>query len=159
VEFDEAAVRFIAEDSDQVIRVAAHRPNEKTPEEYERKARTIKVEHSLPMNEYLIFLEIDLVDASRFDAPLHIRGERVGKHLILRTESPAIANAIAAILLELHRMTGKLPHAYFGWTEGNPVGYLFRYLFLGEGDVAIFAREVLRRHVADPEMRPRIHVT
>lgn len=159
VEFDQAALAIIAEDNDQVIRIAAHRPNTKSVEEYDRKARAIKMEHSLPLKEYLIFLEIDLVDASRFDTPVLVRGVRVGRHPVLRTESPAIPNAIAAILLELYRITGKLPHAYFGWTEGNPVGYLFRYLFLGEGDVAIFTREVLRRHEADPEKRPRIHVT
>jgi hypothetical protein len=159
VEFDDAALAMIAEDNDQVIRIAAHRPSEKTIEEYDRKQRAIKLEHSLPLKEYLLFLEIDLVDASRFDAPICVRGERLGKHRILRTESPVIPNAIAAILLELRRMTGKLPHAYFGWTEGNPVGYLFRYLFLGEGDVAFFAREVLRRHEENPDQRPRIHVT
>ncbi|MDZ7637842.1 MAG: hypothetical protein U5J83_06270 [Bryobacterales bacterium] len=157
--FDEEALRFIAEDNDQVIRVVAHRPGEATPEEYERKARAVREEHSLPAKEYLLFLEVNLRDASQFNAPVHVRGISIGKHRILRTESPVIPNAIAAILLELHQMTGKLPHAYFGWTEGNPIGYLFRYLFLGEGDVAIFTREVLRRHVERPEQRPRVHVT
>lgn len=156
---DETARRFIAADSDQVIHVAAHRPSERTVEEYDRKAGAIRREHNLPARTRLVFLEIDLQDASRFGAPLHVHGERVGNHMILHAESPAIPNAIAAILLHLHRITGHLPHAYFGWTEGNPMGYLFRYLFLGEGDVAIFTREVLRRHVADPDQRPRVHVT
>lgn len=159
VEFDEAAMNLIASDEDQIIHVAAHRPDERTVQEYDRKAAAILHEHNLAMNTQLVFLEIDLQDASRFGAPLHIRGDKVGRHLILRTESPAIPNAIAAILLQLQRITGHVPHAYFGWTEGNPVGYLFRYLFLGEGDVAIFTREVLRRHVADPNQRPRVHVT
>jgi hypothetical protein len=56
-------------------------------------------------------------------------------------------------------MTGKLPHAYFGWTEGNPIGYLFRFLFLGEGDVAPITREVLRQHIGDPKKRPSVHVS
>ena len=43
---------------------------------------------------------------------------------ILRTESPAVPNAIAAFLLFLRNETGKLPHVYFGWSEGNPVSYL-----------------------------------
>ena len=52
-----------------------------------------------------------------------------------------------------------MPHAYFRWTEGNPIGNVFRFLFLGEGDVAPIAHEVLRRAVTDPKQRPVIHVS
>lgn len=159
VTFDEQALRFIRQDRDQVIRVVAHRPGQNKPEDYERKARAIVREHSISVKEYLLFLEVGLRDASQFRAPVNVCGFQVGRHCVLRAESPAIPNAIAAILLELARQTGRIPHAYFGWTEGNPIGYLFRYVFLGEGDVAIFTREVLRRHVPDPESRPRVHVT
>ncbi|MCC7340812.1 MAG: APC family permease [Bryobacterales bacterium] len=157
--FDDEALRFIAEDDDQVIRVVAHRPGVGTPAEYDRKERAVKYEHSLAAKEHVLFLEVQLRDASEFDAPVHVQGVTVGSHRVLRAVSPVIPNTIAAILLEVQRMTHRLPHAYFGWTEGNPVGYLFRYLFLGEGDVAIITREVLRRHVENPEERPRIHVS
>ena len=56
------------------------------------------------------------------------------------------------------RMTGRLAHAYFGWTEGNPVVYLLKFLAFGEGDTAPVSREVLRQVEPDPEKRPRIHV-
>ena len=71
----------------------------------------------------------------------------------------AIPNAIAAILIEISRRTGRLAHAYFGWTEGNPIGYIFRFLFLGEGDVAPITREVLRKAIRSAEGRPTIHVS
>lgn len=158
ISFDETAMRFLADDKDQVIRIVAHRPRYGTPEEYERKERAVKFEHNIPKKEYLLFLEVQLQDTSRFDAPIYVRGVSVGNHRVLRAESPVIPNAIAAILLELQKITGKAPHAYFGWTEGSPIGYLFRYVFLGEGDVAIFTREVLRRHVENPDDRPRVHV-
>jgi hypothetical protein len=31
---------------------------------------------------------------------------------------------------------GKLPHVYFGWSEGNPISYLLKYIAFGEGDTA-----------------------
>ena len=68
------------------------------------------------------------------------------------------ANAIAGLLLNLRDRTGTIPHAYFGWTEGNPVTYVLKYLFLGEGDTAPVTREVLRRAIRTPTDRPRIHV-
>ena len=68
-----------------------------------------------------------------------------------RTRSPRL-------LLDIRDRTGKIPHAYFGWTEGNPIVYLLKFLAFGEGDTAPVTREVLRQAEPDPERRPRIHV-
>jgi len=46
----------------------------------------------------------------------------------------------------------------FGWTEGNPITYLLKYLAFGEGDTAPVTREVLRQAEPDVAKRPRIHV-
>ena len=51
-----------------------------------------------------------------------------------------------------------IPHVYFGWTEGNPIAYLLKFLAFGEGDTAPVTREVLRQTEPDPLRRPRIHV-
>lgn len=49
-------------------------------------------------------------------------------------------------------------HCYFEWSEGNPLGHLFRDLILGHGDTAPVVREILRKADADPTRRPGIHV-
>ena len=51
-----------------------------------------------------------------------------------------------------------IPHAYFGWTEGNPITYLLRFLAFGEGDTAPVTREVLRQAEPNINRRPRIHL-
>jgi hypothetical protein len=159
IHLDAAASTFIQEDEDNLIRIIAHRPGDGSIEEYAQKDRISRESHHLQPDEHLLFLEVEQTDASEFDAPLHVQGVKVGPYKILRTQSPAIPNSIAALLIHIGRTTGRLPHAYFGWTEGNPIGYLFRYLFLGEGDVAPITREVLRQHISDPAKRPYIHVT
>ena len=105
-----------------------------------------------------MFLEVYPGDVSAFANELLVWGKTVGGHKVLASSSPAIPNAIAAILLDLRDRTGVQPHAYFGWTEGTPVTYLLRFLAFGEGDTAPVAREVLRQAEPDPNRRPRIHI-
>lgn len=159
VTFDEDAQRIIASDDDKVIRLIAHRPGSQQPAEYDEKDESTRRGHHLTSSEQLIFLEIIAGDASDFTGDLDVTGLTIGRHQILRAKSAAIPNAIAAVLLKINTLTGKLPHAYFGWTEGNPIGYLFRFMFFGEGDVAPITREVLRKNVSDPRLRPNIHVS
>ena len=140
------------------VRLIAHRPDKRNQEEYDKKERQAREDHSLDEEEPLIFMEVSQGDASEFTGELVVRGVKVGRHNVLRCKSPAIPNAIAALLLHLRDTTGTLPHAYFGWTEGNPIAYLLRYLVLGEGDTAPVTREVLRKAIENPLDRPRIHV-
>ena len=82
-----------------------------------------------------------------------------GKEPPALRKSPVVANSIADLLIYLEEHTGKLPHAYFKWKEGNPVANILRFLFFGEGDTAPLTHEVLRRAIADPNHRPIIHVS
>ena len=160
VEMNERAQAFIDEvvASGHPVRIVAHRPDKRSAEEYDKKERQAREDHSLDAGEPLIFLEVTQGDASDFREGISLRGIEVDRHRILRCQSPAIPNAIAALLIHLRDRTGKIPHAYFGWTEGNPVTYVLKYLALGEGDTAPVTREILRQAIKNPLERPRIHV-
>jgi hypothetical protein len=156
---DGAALRFIDDVAHRgQIRIIANRPDTGAPKEYEHKLREARESHHLPLNLPVLFLEIQPGDASEFSNTLRVEGHEVGGYHVLRCTSPAIPNAIAALLLYIRDRTNLLPHAYFGWTEGNPIAYLLKFLALGEGDTAPVAREVLRQTEPDPLKRPRIHV-
>ena len=149
---------FVDEVAPHPLRIVAHRPDKRTEQEYDTKERQAREDHSLDDGEPLIFLEVSQGDASDFREDLYVRGVQVGRHRVLRCKSPAIPNAIAALLLHIQKQTRRTPHAYFGWTEGNPITYVLRYLALGEGDTAPVTREVLRKAIRNPLERPRIHV-
>ena len=140
------------------IRIIANRPDTGQPEEYEHKLREASDSHHLTPDEQVLFLEVRPGDVSEFSGRLQVEGVEVGRHRVLRCVSSAIPNAIAALLLYIRDETGQIPHAYFGWTEGNPIVYLMKFLALGEGDTAPVTREVLRQNESDPLKRPRIHL-
>jgi hypothetical protein len=159
IDYDETAARFITDAGRQrAVRILAIRPNTGQPAEYARKFEEARRSHHLPESESVLFLEVRPADASDFANVLHVSGADVGGYRVLRTSSPAIPNAIAGLLMDLRNRTGCIPHAYFGWTEGNPLTYLLKFLALGEGDTAPVCREVLRQAEPNPEVRPRIHL-
>jgi hypothetical protein len=158
VEPDDMATAFLTEVSGAPVRIIANRPDTGLPEEYEHKLREARDSHHLPPDERVLFVEVRPGDASAFSDRLVVTGADVGGHHVLRCVSPAIPNAIAALLLFIRDHTGKIPHAYFGWTEGNPIAYLLKFLAFGEGDTAPVTREVLRQTEPNPMRRPRIHV-
>ena len=158
VQYDQAATRFLDQAGRAPLRIIANRPDTGLAAEYASKLKEAREAHHLPPDARVVFLEVHPGDASDFAEVLEIHGRNVGGHQILSTRSPAIPNAIAAILLDLRDRTGATPHAYFGWTEGNPITYLLRFLAFGEGDTAPVTREVLRKAERRPEQRPRIHV-
>jgi hypothetical protein len=159
VRLDAKARDLLADDDDLVIRLIARRPKVESEEELDLVDRKLRSRHSLSVGECLIFFEVERGDASDFEEQLSVTGERIGKHRILRAKSPVVANAFAALLIDLEKQTGKVPHVYFEWGEGNPIANLFAFLFFGEGDTAPVTHEVLRRAIDDPLHRPVVHVS
>ncbi len=160
IEFDETARRIITDNiaHDGRLDILANKRQAGDDDEYEEKEYEQRGLNPLPGAADVLFLEIDIVDPSEFSNVLKVRGLEVGEHRILRAESPAVPNAIAAILLALRDVTDVRPRCHFEWSEGNPLGHLFRYLILGTGDTAPVVREIIRQHEPDPSARPSIHV-
>jgi len=158
IELDDTAREFIRRAAKGTVRIITNRIDRGDVVEYEAKEKEKRIDNHIPPGEPILFFEVTPGDASEFSGVLKIRGENVDGFQILRTESPAVPNAIAAFLLFLRNETGKLPHVYFGWSEGNPVSYLLKYIAFGEGDTAPVTHEVLRQAEKDPDQRPIVHV-
>ncbi|HKG77910.1 MAG TPA: hypothetical protein VKA78_00795 [Pyrinomonadaceae bacterium] len=158
IELDDTARDFLRKAAKGTVRIITNRCDRGDAVEYELKEKEKRLDNHIPSGEPILFFEVTPGDASEFSGVLKIRGETVDGFKILRTESPAVPNAIAAFLLFLRNETGKLPHVYFGWSEGNPVSYLLKYIAFGEGDTAPVTHEVLRQAEKDPDQRPIVHV-
>lgn len=158
IEFDEKAQEFVNELAEGELRIVTNRRETGDVEEYRFKEHEKRVDNHIPSGDPILFYEITPGDASEFKGKLQIKGFDVDGYRILRTSAPAVPNAIAAFLLHLRDKTGKIPHVYFGWSEGNPAKYLLRYILFGEGDTAPVTREILRQAEHDPEKRPNVHV-
>jgi hypothetical protein len=157
IEMDETARRFIDESGEE-IHIVAHRRRQGDEREYSAKEKEQREDNHIPAGEPILFLEVSVEDASEFEDVLEVSGVEVGDHKVLRAKSSVVPNAIAALLLHLRDTTGKTPHCYFGWTEGNPIVYLFRFLLFGEGDTAPVTHEVLREAEPEARRRPAVHV-
>lgn len=158
VELDETAQRFIEEIGTREIRIIANKRQAGDAREYAIKEDRQREDSHMPASFPILFLEVDVTDASEFSSVLQVKGYEVDGYRVLRAQSSTVPNAIAALLLHLRDITGKRSHAYFNWSEGNPIVFMMRYLLLGEGDTAPVTREVLRRAEPDVTMRPMIHV-
>jgi len=159
IEMDEFAQQFVEDLQAQPLRIISHRRLTGSILEYQQKEQEVRENNNLQIQDPVLFLEVQVLDASVFTDVIDVRGVEVEGYRILRVRSAAIPNAIAALLLYLRDRTGKRPHIYFGWTEGNPLKYLFQFILLGEGDVPLLTREVLRKAEPNLSQRPSIHTS
>lgn len=160
IDLSPQARSFILDCSHHALRIIPRRPKENTSSrDLDRIVSLVREFHGLPQHVPILFLELERTDASEFSQQLQVDAMRLGKHCILHARSPMVANSIAALLIQIEQLTGRVPHIYFKWKEGNPVANIFRFLFLGEGDAAPLTHEILRKAVPDPAHRPIVHVS
>jgi hypothetical protein len=158
VELDPVARRLVAEGGTGPMRIIAHEPGDGGAAAYRDKERVLRADKDIPAGEGLLFVEVLVRDASDFESALTVHGETRDGYRVLVLEHSSIPNALAALLVHLRDTTGRQPHIYFEWTEGNPFAQFLRFFLFGQGEVAPVTREVLREAEPDPARRPHVHV-
>jgi hypothetical protein len=159
VHMDDAAIRMVNEASvGGKIRIIANHPDDRTPREYLLKEAEEREASHIPAGDKVLFLEVNVKDASEFAPTVEVVGESIDTYRVLKVEGASIPNTIAAVALDIRDRTGAQPHIYFGWTEGNPLKFLARFVLFGEGDIAPVTHEVLRRAEPNASKRPALHV-
>ena len=130
-----------------------HRPGRRS---LAQKEAQIRREHRLPRDLMVVFVEVDLADASEFvnEPVMQVRQEE-GRFVIKITSAASIAHTLAAVALEMAKV-GRPPEIHFGWTDESPVSGTLGFLLFGEGNVPWMVRELLRRAEPNPDKRPLI---
>ncbi|AKT51029.1 hypothetical protein [Arsenicicoccus sp. oral taxon 190] len=160
VEIDDAADVVLARAAigRQPIRFIANKMQAGDVEEYDEKERIVRDRNHIAPDEQVVFLEVRISDASDFASPVQVTAGRAGDHQILRCSGTSVSNVLAAFLLYVRDLMPEPPHAYFEWSERDPMDNVMRFLSGGEGDIPPLTHEILRLAEPDPDRRPRIHV-
>jgi hypothetical protein len=159
VQLDPQAQALVAESANKTMRLIAWNPRHTSIKDREQAKMELRALHGLVHDESIYFIEVERGDTSEFTETIAIEGSREGSNRVLHGRSAAVANAIAALLIQVKQTTGCIPHVYFHWADVDPIINLMRFVFLGEGDTAPLTHEILRRAIKDRTQRPIVHVS
>jgi hypothetical protein len=159
VSLDALAQELLAESANETIRLIAWNPRHTAIKDREQAKTELRQLHGLVHDEAIYFIEVERGDTSEFTETIAFQGSRDGSNRVLHARSAAVANAIAALLIQVKQTAKCIPHVYFHWNDVDPIINLTRFIFLGEGDTAPLTHEILRRAIKDPAQRPVVHVS
>ncbi|HVL12707.1 MAG TPA: amino acid transporter, partial [Gemmata sp.] len=130
-----------------------HRPGRRS---LASKESQIRREHRIPRDLTIVFVEVELADASDFvNEPVMNITHEEGRFVIKISGAASIAHTLAALALEMAKV-GRPPEIHFGWTDDSPVSGTLGFLLFGEGNVPWMVRDLIRRAEPDETRRPVI---
>jgi hypothetical protein len=130
-----------------------HRPGRR---DLASKEESIRREHHLSPDMYLVFIEAELGDVSEFlQRPLMEIDQEEGRFIIRITRCASIAHVIATVGLEMSK-EGKPPEIHFGWSDEDSLAANIRFVLFGEGNVPWMVRELIRKAEPNPDRQPRV---
>jgi hypothetical protein len=139
----------------QLSVLVPHRPGRRS---LANKEQQIRREHRIPRDLMIVFVEVQLADASDFVNEPELRVTREeGRYVIKISGAASIAHTLAALALEMAKV-GRPPEVHFGWTDDTPVSGTLGFLLFGEGNVPWMVRDLIRRAEPDESKRPLIIV-
>jgi hypothetical protein len=132
-----------------------HRPGRRS---LASKEVQIRREHRIPRDLIIVFVEVQLADASDFvNEPTLRVSQEEGRYVVKITGASSVAHTLAALALEMAKV-GRPPEVHFGWTDDSPVSGTLGFLLFGEGNVPWLVRDLIRRAEPDDAKRPIIIV-
>lgn len=130
-----------------------HRPGRRS---LAAKEQQIRREHRIPRDLMIVFVEVELADASDFvNEPVLRIEQQEGRFIMRITGAASISHTLAATALEMAKV-GRPPEIHFGWTDESPVSGTLGFLLFGEGNVPWMVRDLIRRAEPDETRRPVI---
>jgi hypothetical protein len=130
-----------------------HRPGRR---DLASKEESIRAEHRLGPEVFVVFIEVELGDVSEFyQRPVMEVFQEQGRFVLRVTRANSIANTIAALALELSKV-GKPPEIHFGWSDESPLAANIDFVLFGEGNVPWLVRELILKAEPHPERQPRV---
>ncbi|CAN5269647.1 hypothetical protein BH11PLA2_BH11PLA2_12420 [soil metagenome] len=131
-----------------------HRPGRRT---LAQKETQIRREHRIPRDLMIVFVEVELSDASEFvnDPVIKIRQEE-GRYVMKITDAASIAHTLAAVCLEIAKVSNRPPEIHFGWSDESPLSVSVGFLLFGEGNVPWMVRDLIRRAEPDSNKQPLV---
>jgi hypothetical protein len=132
-----------------------HRPGRRS---LLHKEPHIRERHRLSPDVPIVFVEVDIADASDFYQTPEVEVlQEDGRFVVHVRHGASVAHVLAAVALELSKI-GKPPEIHFGWSDESPVAANLNFLLFGEGNVPWMVREIIRRSEPNPERRPQVVV-
>jgi hypothetical protein len=122
------------------------------------KEAEVRQRHRLGPEVPLVFVVVELGDASEFFLRPRLRLTRANGRVVIHVASCAsIAHVIAAIAIDMSRV-GVAPEVHFGWSDENPITANLHFVLFGHGNVPWMVYALLRRSDLPESQKPRVVV-